>query len=399
MRRLLALTLALLSAACAGAPKRAAAPAPSARLLPFDAWPRFEDAFDDDSLRAAVFRSIEALESGHGPSEFRLGAELYTRAHLVDSLRAFFRIAGSAKDGADLNARLKEEFVVYAAEGPAERAGRAKFTSYYDPTLEASPRKTREYPYPLYARPSDLLEIKLNAFDPSMKTGRLVGRLADGKLVPYYTRAEIDAGALDGRGLEIAWLKSKFDVMDIHIQGSGRLVYPDGTHRRASFAATNNHPFKGWVTLLRQSGALGPEATMNDAKAYLRAHPEILDWVLQSNKRYTFFKLEAIDPAAGPTGSLGVPLTARRSIAIDPEVYPLGVVGFVDVELPVPLEGTDQVRGAVPTKAFVVLQDTGGAIRGPGRADFFAGHGAEAEGVAKRLLAEGRLYLLVKKLR
>ena len=256
-----------------------------------------------------------------------------------------------------------------------------------------------EYKYPIYAKPDDLISVNLEEFNEKFKGEKLTGRLNKGNLIPYLTREEIDfGGALKGKGLELAWLKDRADVMDLHIEGSGRLALPDGREIKAKFASTNSLKFKGWLTALIESGALPREGlTHEKGKQYLLEHPEKVREILSLNKRYTFFKLaQPDDPEDGPDGTYGLPLTGWRSIAVDNSLVPMGTIAFMRASVP-ELDADGVMTGKKQDSRFVFCQDTGGAIKGPGRVDFFAGNGKKARDFAFKLWDRGVLYLLVLK--
>lgn len=301
----------------------------------------------------------------------------------------------AAAQTGDLNAKIAGNFDVYELR-PSTNS--VVFSSYYEPIIEASLKKTAEYKYPVYAKPPDMVDVNLEDFNEKYRGEKLTGRLKDGKLTPYFSRDEIDYKKLfEGKGLELAWFKSMADVMDMHIEGSGILKLPDGKYIKAKFAATNSLKFKGWMTALLEMGLMKKEdLTAQSAKKYIDTHPELERAVLSQNKRYTFFKLEEIkDPEEGPTGTYGYPLVGARSIAVDNTLIPMGTPAFMTTSLPdVSLDGV--LYGLKEDSRFVFCQDTGGAIKGA-RVDFFSGNGPQAKTLAFSLWEKGRLYLLLIK--
>lgn len=314
---------------------------------PAPASPAGRDEGEQASLQQALHRTIEALRKRPG-SEPQLAVLLAFQ----DSLQA----TGNP-DGNTLAAAC-------APEDPHE----VLVTGYYEPALEGSLRQEGPYQYPLYAPPLDL------------RPGE-----------PFHTRQAIDGeGALKGRGLEIAWLADPLEAYLLHVQGSGRLRLPDGRAVRVAYAGNNSRPYTSIGRVLVEEGQMAlEEATLPAIRSYLKRHPEDRDRLLWQNERYIFFRLTEQD---GPTGSLGAVLTPGRSVAVDPEVYPLGGLALLETEIPV-VEG-GRVTGWRPFKQIVLLQDTGAAIRGPGRVDLFMGSGPVAEAAAGVLRRPGRFSLL-----
>jgi membrane-bound lytic murein transglycosylase A len=253
-------------------------------------------------------------------------------------------------------------------------------TGYYEPQIAGSRTHVPGYDVPIYAKPPDLVEVDA-ATAAAQGTPRR-GRMENGILVPYYERAEIEDGALANRGLEIAWAADPVDFFFLQIQGSGRLLLPDGSVMRIGYAGQNGRDYVGIGRLMRERGLLEPgHATMQDIKAWLRDHPDEGKALMREDKSYIFFK-ELTGP--GPLGALNLPVTARATVAADPKFVPLGA--------PVLLQ-LDQADAS----GLWVAQDTGGAIRGRNRFDTFWGAGDDAARIAGGLQARGRAWLLVPK--
>ncbi|HBB66124.1 MAG: hypothetical protein A2X28_06655 [Elusimicrobia bacterium GWA2_56_46] len=373
----------------------------AAALLPVspENIPSFADADDKKPLLKAAALNLEYFRSLKSPSiPYSFGSRKITAETLAASTSEFMKIVLEAKDQAELDRRVKERFDVYQLAG-RDSTGTVVFSSYYEPTLPASLVKTREYPYPIYAKPDDLVTVNLEDFNEKFKGEKLTGRLKQNALVPYLAREEIDfENGLKGKGLELAWLKDRADVMDLHIEGSGRLQLPDGRFIKALFAATNSLKFKGWLTALVEMGGLPREGlTHEKGKQYLVEHPEKERAIMSQNRRYTFFRLEELtDPDEGPDGTYGFPLTGWRSIAIDNALIPMGALAFMSVNTP-DVDEKGVLLGRKQDARFVFCQDTGGAIKGPGRVDFFSGNGGKARTFAFKLWDPGVLYLLVLK--
>ena len=367
--------------------------------VPPGSAPAFADLDDKRSLLKAAELNLRYFQSLKGPAiDYPFGSRKINAGTLAASTSEFIRIVSEAKDQTELDQKLKDAFDVYQLAG-RDSTGTVVFSSYYEPTLPASLKKTAEYPYPIYAKPDDLITVSLEDFNEKFKGEKLTGRMKRDALVPYLTREEIDfEGALNGRGLELAWLKDHADIMDLHIEGSGRLQLPDGRFIKANFAATNSLKFKGWLTALVESGGLPREGLSHEkGKQYIAEHPDQERAIMSQNKRYTFFKLEQLfDPETGPDGTYGFPLTGWRSIAIDNALVPMGALAFMSVTTP-DVDEKGALLGRKQDNRFVFCQDTGGAIKGPGRVDFFAGNGEKARTFAFKLWDPGALYLLVLK--
>jgi len=287
-------------------------------------------------------------------------------------------------DDAALRRALEELFTPFRTLGDGKDHG--TFTGYYEAELDGALFPGAGYDVPLYGRPDDLITVNLGRFRADLAGERIVGRVAEGELVPYYTRAEIDAGALDGRNLELLWASDPVDVFFLHVQGSGRVRLPDGGTRRIGFAATNGLDFYAIGRALLEEGDISRgQASMQAIRDWLRGHPARAAEVMRRNARYVFFRWIDGD---GPIGSQGVALTPGRSLAVDPAFLPLGVPVFLDTAWP----GSDR-----PLRRLMVAQDTGGAIKGPIRGDVFWGTGEEALAQAGRMKQDGRLYLLLPK--
>jgi membrane-bound lytic murein transglycosylase A len=247
----------------------------------------------------------------------------------------------------------------------------------------------------LYGVPPDLLTVDLAAFNNIRFAGeQLVGRLKDKRVIPYYTRAEIDGEQkLEGAECKLVWLRDPVDIFFLHIQGSGMIRMPGGQYRRVGYAGTNGRPYRSIGKDLLDKGVLKPEEiSLQTIREYLRGHPEVRNEIMWRNESYVFFRWVK----EGPVGSLNVPLTAGRSIAMDGRYQPRGALAFLFSEKP-QLDLKGEVRGWEPLHRWVLNQDTGGAIKGVGRVDLFCGTGEAAESIAGRLKQDGKIYFLIKR--
>jgi membrane-bound lytic murein transglycosylase A len=258
-------------------------------------------------------------------------------------------------------------------------------TGYYEPLLHGSRIFGGAYRYPVYAVPPDLLVIDLAESNPELKGIRLRGRMQDKKVVAYYSRAEIERGLAPLRGREILWVDDAIELFFLQIQGSGRVRLPGGETVRLGFAEHNGHPYVSIGRVLVERGELSADkASMQGIKQWAAKHPARLPWLLQQNPAYVFFR-EMPDSALGPIGAQEVPLTPGRSIAVDPATTPLGAPVFLSTTAP---------GSARPLNRLVVAQDTGTAIKGAVRADFFWGFGEEAGQSAGRMRRYARMWML-----
>jgi membrane-bound lytic murein transglycosylase A len=260
--------------------------------------------------------------------------------------------------------------------------GRAFATGYYEPEIAGSRTPAPGYAVPIYKRPADLVEVDLGLFSESLKGRRFRGRVVNNQLLPYADRAEIVAGGLAGRGLELAYAADAIDFFFLQVQGSGRLKLPDGSIMRIGYDGQNGRDYTAIGKVMREKGLLAPgDANMAGIVRWLRANPDQAQAVMNENKSWVFFK-ELMGP--GPLGALGLPVTGRATVAADPLFVPLGAPIFLQTDRP-------------EANGLWVAQDTGGAIKGPNRFDTFWGAGAEAEQIAGGMMARGVAYVLVPK--
>jgi len=269
--------------------------------------------------------------------------------------------------------------------------GEAKglFTGYYEPTLQGSRRKGGRFTVPLYRRPGDILRIDLGLFREEWEGVRLPARLRGGKIEPYPDRADIDTGAMAGRGLELVWVDDPIDAFFLHIQGSGRVELAEGGFLRVGYAGQNGHPyFAIGKELVARQALAREEVSMQSIRRWLEENPEAGREIMHQNPSYVFFQQLS---GSGPKGSQGVELTPGRSLAVDRAFLPMGVPMWLDTEAPSMRPSAPDV----PLQRLLVAQDTGGAIKGPVRGDVFWGPGEAAAEVAGRMKHGGRLWVLL----
>lgn len=293
-------------------------------------------------------------------------------------------------DDETARAFFETRFIPHVVRGEdGEREG--LITGYYEPLLQGSRRRTAVYRYPVYARPDDLLVVDLGSLYNDLKGRRLRGRLVKGhRVVPYFSREQIEDGKKNLQAKEIAWVKDPIGLFFLHIQGSGRIQLRDGTTLAVSYADQNGHPYVAIGRYLVKKGYIDKDdISMQSIRAWLQANPDQAEDLMLSNPSYVFFTARPAN-GGGPPGSLNVPLTPERSIAVDPDFIPLGSPVWLDTTLPA-AEGEE----APGYRRLTFAQDTGGAIQGAVRADVFWGQGQRAEDYAGRMKQPGELYVMV----
>ncbi len=369
--------LAIWLAACTTTPPEKEAPEPERALTQERQPVSFADlpGWENDNMVALwpAFRK-SCLALGR-KSEWRdvCNESVYVDGENPVAIRSFF----------------ESNFTPYRITGEnGEDTGMA--TGYYEPLLTGSRRRKGKFKTALYRQPDDLLVIDMADAYPQLKGMRLRGKLDGNRVVPYDTRKEIErSGKLSGN--EIVWVDDVMDAFFLEIQGSGRVYLPEsGETIRLAYANQNGRPYRSIGRYLLDKGELKPgQASAQQIRQWLRRHPARLREVLDSNPSYVFFREEKIaDPSEGPKGALGVPLTPERSVAVDPKHIPLGAPVYVD---------TTQPYSSEPIRQLMVAQDTGGAVRGAVRIDYFWGFGAQAGEQAGKMKQKLKLWLLLPK--
>jgi len=331
-----------------------------------EAWPAFRvgcRALAASPARAALWQGVcNASASVDGSS--------------TGAVRAFFE-------------RHFTPYQVLAADG----ADTGLITGYYEPLLTGSRAGSTRFSVPLYAAPEDLLTIDLVALYPELKGKTMRGRVDGKRVVPYWSRAEIETGRAALNGKVLVYVDDPVDAFFLQIQGSGRVRLDDGSVVRVGYADQNGHPYRSIGRVLIDRGELtAGEATLPGIRDWGRRNPDKLPALLDENPSYVFFR-EVPPPVPGtldaqidgPLGSLGVPLLRERTIAVDTRAVPLGAPAFLVTTMPL---------SSAPLRRLVLAPDTGGAIRGVVRADYFWGFGDEAGRQAGRMRQQGQLWLL-----
>jgi membrane-bound lytic murein transglycosylase A len=348
----------------------------------------FTDDLDLASLELAIERSVQYYETNGKDRVYRIADRSVDARQLKETLTAFRALMRETANNADLSKKIAEAFDVYRVAGSAEDGG-ALFTGYYEPLLEGSLTQSEKYKYPLYLVPDDLIVKRLAPNENK------IGRMQGDEFVPYFSRKEIDVcGVLQGKNLELIWVADPVDLFFLHVQGSGKIKLEDETLLTVSFAQTNGRPFRSVTRFMLDKGKIkSTEASYRNVKAILKEKQEQERYeILSYNESYIFFHF--VDKE--PLGSLGQPVTQGRSIATDPDYFPEGALAFIRLRKPV-FDAEGNVKERVNFSRFVLSQDKGSAIKGPGRVDLFCGFGANAEVTAGTLKEKGELYLLLKK--
>jgi membrane-bound lytic murein transglycosylase A len=359
-------------------------------VVPADRWPLLVDDLEGESFKEASERSVAYLETLSPTQPLRFGPATLGPRKLIDGLRRLQELILEVRDPVALTNAIGREFDLLQSLGRDSR-GEVLYTGYYEPILQARREPGPTHSYPVYAVPEDLVTVELGAFAVGVQDRRLVGRLEGRRVVPYPDREAIDfAGALEGRAEVLGYLTDPVEVFFLHVQGSGQLHFASGERLRAGYAISNGRPYRSIGRLLLDQGLMtADEMSMQAIKAFLAANPDQVRRVLGHNPSYVFFRPLPVDD--GPLGCYELPLTAGRSIATDRSLYPAPIAAFVRGNLPT-VNG-----GMAPLERFVLNQDTGGAIRGPGRVDLYFGSGDRAGELAGRTKHLGELYFLLPK--
>lgn len=344
---------------------------PDYGLLKKSDWSAIESSFESDNVLltwTAWLRSCSVLKQ-------------------KDTWKKVCDLAEDIKDPSDENIKnyFKKYFNLYSATN-MDGSDTGTITGYYQPILKGSKFKTSHYKVPLYTTPKDLITVDLSEVYPELKSKRLRGKLAGNKLIPYLSRAEIDGQGSPLAGNEIVWVEDPVEAFFLEIQGSGIIQLDNGEAMQIGYADQNGYPFKAiGSTLVQKKEITMTEASMEGIKNWARKNITKLREFLNMNASYVFFRKLPND-LPGPIGALGVSIEAERSVAIDPKFVPLGAPIFLS---------TTQPNTNEPLERLMVAQDTGGAIRGGVRADFYWGSGDEAGRKAGSMKQQGKIWTLL----
>jgi membrane-bound lytic murein transglycosylase A len=345
-------------------------------LAPGEKHPSFAEQWSErQELLPALENSIAWMKKPSSKRFFPIEGVTFERAD--KSLERFREILISAKDGSDFEQRIDQEFTVYKSAGWDAKGGGVLFTAYCTPILDGRLERSEQYKYPLYALPPDLVKGT---------DGEILGRKTANGVEPYPTRRIIEATSmLEGKHLELVYLKDPLDAYIAHVNGSAFIKLENGDLHRLGYAGKNGQPYVSLgQQLVKDKQMKRDEVSLARIREWARENPGKVEAYLARNDSYVFFT--PID--GNPRGSLNVPVIAARSLATDKTLFPRGAVTFVD---------TKPGAAGADVHDFLLDQDTGGAIRTAGRADIYLGIGEEAEQSAGHTKAEGQLYYLFLK--
>lgn len=365
-------------------------PEDAMRAVTLDKVPAFLDKGSRESLAQAVGSSLRWYRKRPEDREYIFGPRRVTAAEQAGALDLFLSWLNAELSAEDLAVQVSEHFDIYQSVG--DHSGEMLITGYFEPMIDGSLRRSSEFSVPIYGRPSDLIDIDLGAFRESLKGERTAGRLEGRRLVPYPSRGQVRDGAkIDAQVL--AWARDPVDLFFLEVQGSGALNLPDGQEMRIGYAAANGRAYRSIGRLLIDEGEIPREQmSMQALRTWLDANPGEIHRVLDHNESLVFFRRLK----GAPTGNLGFPVTAERSVALDHRLFPPAALGFLMTEIPAPADdGSTKSDG--PLLRFVLNQDTGGAIRGSDRADLFWGRGEVPALRAGLMKQPGALFFLVPK--
>jgi len=356
-------------------------------------YPKFQDDMQFDALEYGISQSLSYLNKIPADRQFAFGSDRYTARHMIQSLEYFLEYIKTRPAADDLDKFIRSNYIVYRSVG-RDAGGEVLYTGYYEPNLSGSLSRDEQYRFPIYACPSDLLTVDLSLFNENYAGQRIIGRLAGQTLVPYYDRSAIDAaGVLDDKADVLAWVDDPVDIFFLQIQGSGKVYLDSGEVLNIHYHTSNGRPYRSIGTLLIQDNQISADdMSMQKIREYLNDHPDKMAGVFNYNPSYVFFKVEP----DGPLGNINVRLTPGRSIALDYRIFPAAALAFIETEKPL-VDSAGRIESWQQFGRFALNQDTGGAIRGPGRADLFFGNGPYAETAAGHLKHTGKLYFLVLK--
>ncbi|NLH15213.1 MAG: murein transglycosylase [Phycisphaerae bacterium] len=330
--------------------------------------------YELDKLREAIDNSLSYMSKPSSQKFYPYGE--ISHAQVVASLEAFGQLLDSGLTGKQLEAAIREKFDVYTSVG-WDNKGTVLFTGYYTPIFDGSMTQSGRFQYPLYKQPADLVKGE---------NGEILGRSGPGgQFTPYPSRAELEASG-ELKGKELIWLSDPFEVYIAHVQGSAKIRTANGKLVTVSYAANNGHEYASVGQALVKAGKIpADKLSLKSMMAYFKAHPNEVNQYVAANPRFVFFRADEGEPR----GSLNEPVIALRTIATDKSIYPRASLAFLQSILPRTV-GTETVTR--PFQRFVLDQDTGGAIRAPGRCDVYMGQGDEAGELAGKTYQEGRLY-------
>lgn len=378
---------------CPGPEKPPPVQKPPVFLAPPEDLPRFSDDMFLDGLAQAASQSLIYLNRIPEDRMFRFGDDEFTAAHLIQSLERLLTFINQKPAPGEIDSFIRNNYRVYKSAGRAP-SGKVLFTGYFEPLLKGSRTPQGLYKFPVYGRPENLVTAELGKFSDKYKGEKLIGRVSGNEFIPFHDREAImEGGALVGKAEVLAWVDNRVDLFFLHIQGSGKIVLDNGEVLNVHYNAKNGRPYRSiGQRLIDEDKVSLEDMSMQAIKAYLDAHPEDVRNILNHNPSFVFFSLEK----DGPYGALNVRLTPGRSIAVDRSLFPMSSLAFIQTQKPL-VDDKGRIVEWRDFSRFVLIQDTGGAIKGPGRVDLFWGGGSYAEIAAGHSRHNGDLYVLVLK--
>ncbi|MFP4159736.1 MAG: murein transglycosylase A [Desulfobacterales bacterium] len=361
------------------------------RQVPSGSLPGLSDDLGCEDLAEAVAQSIAYYERLPQNRKFDFGGDSYSAGQLAAGMKRFKALVEKKPPQSRINEFLRENARVYEF-AEQQSPVRVLFTGYYEPRINGSRTRTDEFRYPVYSRPSDLLQADLSDFGIECDENTIIARRQGEKLVPYFDRKTIETkNVLESRAEAIAWTDDPVSLFFLHVQGSGTIKMRNGDTLRVGYDITNGRPYRSIGKYLIDKGEISrQEMSMQAIAGYIRQNPSEMDEIFFYNPRYVFFR-ETEEKS--PRGSLGAKLTPGRSVALDQKITPSGALLFVSGEKPVPGK-SGEVESWEPFTRFMCSQDAGSAIRGPKRADIFWGSGEYAKTAAGYMKHRGRLYFI-----
>lgn len=351
--------------------------------------PHFADDLQLEGLLTGAVRHLHYLNNLPNDLQVTFESETYPITWLRESMRSFIDILRQDPSSMELARIVRENFTIYQAGGrEGHPQGEMLITGYYEPFLQGSLSRQPPYIYPLYAPPTSLIQVT----DSQTKKLHFRRKNKNGELVPYWTRKEIEEQGI-AAGNELVYLDNPVDAFILHIQGSGKIQLRDKSMRSIHYAASNGREYYSIGKLLVDQNKMKlAEASIPSIRSYLQEHPDEQKQILEHNKKFIFFRWAHDGP---PVGSLGEPLVAGRSIAIDHAVLPGTTLAYLKSRKPV-IDENETIIDWVPMERFVFPQDSGSAIKGSGRADLYWGNSNYAKHAAGNMKEKGKLYFLVK---
>lgn len=355
------------------------------RQVPADEWPVLLDGLDARGFFQAAESSLAYLRRAKPDKRFTFGPYQMTAAQMAAMLEDLKDLLYRLPDPLSRNQALQRDYILLESVG-RDGQGEVLMTGYYEPVLQARRQPQGSFQYPVYALPDDLVWVDLRGFGEQYPAKKLVGQVKGHQVQPYPDREAIDyKKVIEGKAEVLGYVADPVEVFFLHIQGSGQLEYGDGSRRRVGYVASNGQPYRSIGKMLLNKKLMEPGSmSMQGIKAFLEANPQYLRQVLSHNPSYVFFR--PLSVTGGPLGCFEQPLTAGRSVATDRRLFPGLALAYITGQMPAP------GRGVAPLARFVFNQDTGGAIRGPGRLDLFFGSGPQAGELAGRMKHPGKLY-------